>query len=146
MIEEVASILDDPNWRDQVGRMKSVQTDWKKTGRISRKLSNKLWEEFKALTNLYFDRLKNKTEALSAADQAALAAQNNSVESLLKTEAPTTPKKLEHFIDEQVEQWLNLNPTVNSPIQKKLLQHLVSLWSRLPSRKKRRQAKSLRPN
>lgn len=128
LIQEVATILDDPNWRDHVGRMKSIQTDWKKTGRISRKLSNKLWEEFKALTNLYFDRLKNKVEALSAADQAQLASQNNFVETLLKTEAPTTPKKLENFIDEQAEQWLSLNPQPNSPAQKKLIQHLVQLW------------------
>lgn len=128
LIQEVATILDDPNWRDYVGRMKAVQTDWKKTGRISRKLSNKLWEEFKALTNLYFDRLKNKVEALSAADQAQLASQNNFVEALLKTEAPTTPKKLENFIDEQAEQWLILNPRPNSPAQKKLIQHLVQLW------------------
>ncbi len=128
LIQEVATILDDPNWRDYIGRMKTVQTDWKKTGRISRKLSNKLWEEFKALTNLYFDRLKNKVEALSATDQAQLASQNNFVEALLKTEAPTTPKKLENFIDEQAEQWLSLNPRPNSPAQKKLIQHLVQLW------------------
>ena len=128
LIQEVATILDDPNWRNYVGRMKSIQLDWKKTGRISRKLSNKLWEEFKALTNLYFDRLKNKVEALSAADQAQLASQNNFVDVLLKTEAPTTPKKLEHFIDEQAEQWLSLNPQPNSPAQKKLIQHLVQLW------------------
>ena len=118
LIQEVTTILDDPNWRDYVGRMKSIQTEWKKTGRISRKLSNKLWEEFKALTNLYFDRLKNKTEALSAADQAQLASQNNFVEALLKTEAPSTPKKLENFIDEQAAQWLSLNPQPNTLAQK----------------------------
>lgn len=128
LIQEVTTILEDPNWRDYVSRMKSIQLDWKKTGRISRKLSNKLWEEFKALTNLYFDRLKNKVEALSAADQAQLASQNNFVETLLKTEAPTTPKKLENFIDQQAEQWLSLNPQPNSPAQKKLIQHLVQLW------------------
>ena len=128
LIQEVATILDDPNWRDYVGRMKSIQNDWKKTGRISRKLSNKLWEEFKALTNLYFDRLKNKVEALSAADQAALATQTNFVDALIKSEAPNTPKKLENFIEEQAQQWLSLNPQPNSPLQKKLLQHLVSLW------------------
>ena len=128
LIQEVTTILDDPNWRDYVGRMKSIQTEWKKTGRISRKLSNKLWEEFKALTNLYFDRLKNKTEALSAADQAQLASQNNFVEALLKTEAPSTPKKLENFIDEQAAQWLSLNPQPNTPAQKKLIQHLLQLW------------------
>ena len=128
LIAEVAGILEDPNWREHVGRMKSVQNDWKKTGRISRRLSNKLWEEFKGLTNLYFDRLKNKVEALSAEDQAKLAAQNNFVEEVLKKEAPTTPKKLEEFIDEQVEQWLGLEPQNNSAGQKKMLQHLVGLW------------------
>lgn len=128
LIQEVTTILDDPNWRDHVGRMKSIQTDWKKTGRISRKLSNKLWEEFKALTNLYFDRLKNKVEALSAADQAQLTSQNNFVEALLKIEAPSTPKKLLNFIDKQAAQWLSLNPQPNSPLQKKLIQHLVQLW------------------
>ena len=30
LIAEVATILEDPNWRDYVGRMKSVQNDWKK--------------------------------------------------------------------------------------------------------------------
>ena len=140
LIAEVATILNDPNWRDHVGRMKSVQNDWKKTGRISRRLSNKLWEEFKSLTNLYFDRLKNKVEALSAEDQAKLSAQNNFVAELVKKEAPTTPKKLEQFIDEQVEQWLGLEPNNNSPAQKKMLQHLVGLWEATSLSKKEKTA------
>ena len=140
LIAEVAGILEDPNWREHVGRMKSVQNDWKKTGRISRRLSNKLWEEFKGLTNLYFDRLKNKVEALSAEDQAKLAAQNNFVEEVLKKEAPTTPKKLEEFIDEQIKQWLGLEPQNNSAGQKKMLQHLVGLWEATSLSKKEKTA------
>ncbi|MDB2701746.1 DUF349 domain-containing protein [Flavobacteriaceae bacterium] len=128
LIDEVKAILDDPNYRDHINRMKAIQNDWKKTGRISRRLSNKLWEEFKALTNLYFDRIKNKVEALSGEDQAKLASQTNFVEQVLKTEAPTTPKKLETFINEQVEQWQGLNPEASSPAQRKLMQHLVGLW------------------
>jgi len=128
LIDKVKAILDDPNYRDHINRMKAIQNDWKKTGRISRRLSNKLWEEFKALTNLYFDRIKNKVEALSAEDQAKLASQTNFVEQVLKTEAPTTPKKLETFINEQVEQWQGLNPEASSPAQRKLMQHLVGLW------------------
>ncbi|MDC1401905.1 DUF349 domain-containing protein [Flavobacteriaceae bacterium] len=128
LIDEVKTILDDPNYRDYINRMKAVQNDWKKTGRISRKLSNKLWEEFKTLTNLYFDRLKNKVEALSAEDQAKLASQTNFVEEVIKTESPTTPKKLETFIEEQVEQWQGLNPNASSPAQRKLINHLVGLW------------------
>jgi len=128
LIDEVKIILDDPNYRDHINRMKAVQNDWKKTGRISRKLSIKLWEEFKTLTNLYFDRLTNKVEVLSAEDQAKLASQTNFVEQVLKTEAPTTPKKLETFIEEQVEQWQGLNPNATSPAQRKLINHLVGLW------------------
>ena len=128
LIEEVKSILEAPNYRDHVNRMKAVQNDWKKTGRISRKLSNKLWEEFKTLTNLYFDRLKNKVETLSAEDQVKLASQTNFVEQVIKTEAPTTPKKLATFIEEQVEQWQGLNPNASSPVQRKLINHLVGLW------------------
>ena len=38
--------------------------------------------------NLYFDRLKNKAKALSAEDQAKLAAQNNFVDELIKALPP----------------------------------------------------------
>lgn len=128
LIDEVNTILSQPDWRDHVGRMKSIQNDWKKTGRISRKLSNKLWEEFKNLTNLYFDRLKNKKEAMSAEEQALMASQKNFVEQVLKNEVPTTPKKLESYIEETIEQWQALTPQGNSPEQKKLLTHLTQLW------------------
>ena len=128
LINEVTTILDDPNWRGHINRMKTIQNEWKTTGRISRRLSNKLWEEFRGLTNLYFDRLKNKASALSAEDQAKLATQNNFVEQVCKEEAPTTPKKLEDFIQSQVEQWNSLDPQAHSPAQKKLIQHLVALW------------------
>lgn len=128
LIDEVTTILNDPRWRDHLNRMKTIQNDWKKTGRISRRLSNKLWEEFRSLTNQYFDRIKNKTSAMSAEDQAKMTAQNNFVEEVLKTEAPTTPKKLEAFIETQLEQWTGLEPLANSPAQKKLLQHLTGLW------------------
>ena len=53
---------------------------------------------------------------------------SNFVEQVIKTEAPTTPKKLATFIEEQVEQWQGLNPNASSPVQRKLINHLVGLW------------------
>ncbi|MGB2153472.1 MAG: hypothetical protein ACPHVX_05905, partial [Flavobacteriaceae bacterium] len=41
---------------------------------------------------------------------------------------PSTPKKLEKFIEEQIEQWLSLEPKNNLTAQKKLIQHLIGLW------------------
>lgn len=43
--------------------MKKIQDDWKKIGHVPRRDSDKIWKEFKAACNYYFDRLhasKNK--------------------------------------------------------------------------------------
>ena len=37
--------------------MKKIQSDWKKTGHVPRKDSDKVWKQFKAACNHYFDRL-----------------------------------------------------------------------------------------
>lgn len=43
--------------------MKKIQTDWKKIGHVPRKDSDKVWKQFKAACNHYFDRLhKNNSE------------------------------------------------------------------------------------
>lgn len=37
--------------------MKKIQSDWKKIGHVPRKDSDKIWKEFKAACNAYFDKL-----------------------------------------------------------------------------------------
>lgn len=128
LINQVKAILERPNWRDQVQQVKKMQSEWKSTGRISRRMSKKLWEEFQSLTNLYFDRYKNKATALSQEEKEKQQQAVAWVEEVIAKEAPTTPKKLEQFIDEQAEAWLSLQPQPNSQAQRKLIQHLVKLW------------------
>ena len=44
--------------------MKQIQEEWKQIGHVPRKFSDKLWAEFKAACNAYFEKLKEqKTEA-----------------------------------------------------------------------------------
>jgi len=42
--------------------MKKIQDDWKKIGHVPRKESDKIWKQFKAACNHYFDRLHNSQE------------------------------------------------------------------------------------
>lgn len=43
--------------------MKKIQSDWKKIGHVPRKDSDKVWKQFKAACNYYFDRLhENRSE------------------------------------------------------------------------------------
>ena len=59
LINEVKEILENDDWRSYSNRMKNIQKDWRLIGFVPRKLSNKLWEEFRSQCNLYFDRIKS---------------------------------------------------------------------------------------
>ncbi len=85
--------------------MKRIQADWKKIGHVPRKDSDKVWKEFKAACNHFFDRLKDSKKQASAGEQENLEKK----QSLLKTVKNTTlsgdrTKDLE-VIKGHIEQW-----------------------------------------
>lgn len=43
--------------------MKRIQNEWKKIGHVPRKYSDKIWKEFKAACNHYFDRIHSERNA-----------------------------------------------------------------------------------
>ena len=65
LINEVDSILMKDDWRNYTERIKEIQSEWKNTGRVSKKYSEKLWSEFKLKTNNFFEKFKNKNKSLN---------------------------------------------------------------------------------
>ena len=133
LITEVKSILESTDWRSYTNRMKAIQVAWKKTGRISRKLSNQLWEEFKTATDLYFARLKNKEEAYSEQDQAILKAKRAYFEDLKSQEAPTEAKALTVYIETAFQNWTAMGEPsegVKNSMQKEYTDFLRGLWNK----------------
>ncbi len=61
--------------------MKKIQADWRKIGHVPRKDSDKLWKQFKAACNHYFDNINAKRNESNAAELAALSTK----EAYLKT-------------------------------------------------------------
>ena len=53
--------------------MKKIQLDWKKIGHVPRKDSDKIWKEFKAACNHYFDRIHAKKNEASQEEEENLA-------------------------------------------------------------------------
>ncbi|MFH6605069.1 DUF349 domain-containing protein [Maribacter algicola] len=51
------SLKDSEDWDTTTQEMKRIQSEWKKIGHVPRKFSDKIWNEFKAACNHYFDRL-----------------------------------------------------------------------------------------
>ncbi|MEP2689774.1 DUF349 domain-containing protein [Maribacter dokdonensis] len=57
LLEIAISLKDSEDWDTTTSEMKRIQGQWKKIGHVPRKYSDKLWKEFKAACNHYFDRL-----------------------------------------------------------------------------------------
>ncbi len=51
--------------------MKKIQLDWKQVGHVPRKDSDKVWNQFKAACNHYFDRIKEQRNAASEEENQA---------------------------------------------------------------------------
>ena len=57
LLETAISLKESEDWDAATAEMKRIQSEWKKIGHVPRKYSDKLWKDFKAACNHYFDRL-----------------------------------------------------------------------------------------
>ncbi len=135
LIAEVKSILKSSDWRTFSNRMKAIQIAWKKTGRISRKISNQLWEEFKTITDTYFDRLKNKEEVYSDEDQAILKAKRTYFEDFKAQKAPIETNELFSYIENAFKHWNEMGAPsrgVKNSLNREYVDFLKGLWKNTP--------------
>ena len=93
--------------------MKKIQSDWKKIGHVPRKDSDKIWKQFKAACNHYFDRIHAER---NAANKESLEAFNNKVKLLdtLKDLKPNKDKEKDIAeIKDYINQWKDLGRVPN---------------------------------
>ena len=130
LIQEVKDILEKENWKDCNDRMKNIQKDWRDIGFVPRKLSNVLWEEFKAVCNLYFDRVKSGYQKINEAEAAAYNVKNEFVENLKTLSLPSEIQALKIFYSERWKQFNDLGALTGSA-DKKLLADLSKVFASL---------------
>ncbi|AKA33973.1 DUF349 domain-containing protein [Flagellimonas lutaonensis] len=63
LLELALSMKDSDDFDTVTPEMKRIQAEWKKIGHVPRKYSDKIWNEFKAACNHYFDRLHSRRNA-----------------------------------------------------------------------------------
>ena len=105
LIEEVENILNKEDWRNYIKRIKEIQIEWKNTGRVSKKYSEKLWSKFRSKTNNYFE-FKNKNKSLNENEIKIIKEQKEFINNLKTEKIPLTPKKFESFIIEKSFVWV----------------------------------------
>ncbi|WOD42618.1 DUF349 domain-containing protein [Hwangdonia lutea] len=117
--------------------MKKIQSDWKKIGHVPRKDSDRIWKQFKAACNYYFDKLHAKR---NAASQEQVDAFNKKQELLntLKALSLTGDKDKDlATIKTQINAWKNIGRVPNDKryIEGKFNKTLDNLFSNLKMEK-----------
>jgi hypothetical protein len=117
--------------------MKKIQSDWKKIGHVPRKDSDKIWNQFKAACNHYFDRLHANRNAET---KESLNAFNKKLELLDVLKALKLPKDKEkgvEIIKEHINQWNSIGRVPNDKryIEGKFSKALDELLSNLKMEK-----------
>ena len=72
LIELAESLKDSDDWNETTPKMKKVQADWKKVGHVPKKISDKIWKQFKNACNHYFDKLHAQKNEANKEESEAL--------------------------------------------------------------------------
>ncbi|MCD2258705.1 DUF349 domain-containing protein [Psychroserpens luteolus] len=85
--------------------MKKIQSDWKKIGHVPRRDSDKIWKEFKAACNSYFDRLNAERNEANKELMVAYEQKSAMLEELKILELSGKPEKDIQTIKEKIAAW-----------------------------------------
>ena len=118
--------------------MKKIQTDWKKIGHVPRKDSDKIWKEFKAVCNHYFDRLHSQKNEANKEEVANFEAKKVFLDSLKSLSLEGDYKKDIVTITAKIKEWKGLGrvPYNKKNIEQDFNKKLDDLFEKLDLDKK----------
>jgi hypothetical protein len=118
--------------------MKKIQTDWKKIGHVPRKDSDKIWKEFKAVCNHYFDRLHSQKNEANKEEIANFEAKKVFLDSLNSLSLEGDYKKDMITITAKIKEWKGLGrvPYNKKNIEQDFNKKLDDLFEKLDLDKK----------
>lgn len=85
--------------------MKKIQDDWKKIGHVPRKDSDRVWKEFKAACNHYFDRFHNQKREENKEEFEAFNQKKDLVNELKSLKLEGSDEEKLKVIEGYIEKW-----------------------------------------
>ncbi len=118
--------------------MKKIQADWKKIGHVPRKDSDKIWKEFKAICNHYFDRLHSQKDEANKEELANFEAKKTFLESLKSLTLEGDHSKDIAAITSKIKEWKGFGrvPYTKKNIEQDFNKTLDTLFEKLDVDKK----------
>ncbi|QEE51325.1 DUF349 domain-containing protein [Flavobacterium alkalisoli] len=138
LVEKAESLKDSDDFNATTPIMKQIQEDWKKIGHVPRKYSDKVWKEFKAACNHYFDRLHAVRNEANKEEIEAFDKKKEYLDNLKSFELTGDHKTDLDAIKQHIENWKNLGrvPQSRRHIEGKFNKILDALFDKLSLSKK----------
>ena len=134
LISEVENIINENKIAENTSRVKAIQDEWKKVGYLPRKISNSLWDEFRTITNKFYEILKSGAVNLSKDEQEAFEKKSKFIDSIKFSKKKYTLDDVKDFIQNNLSEWnkldninLNSNNILNNNLNRKIISILRSL-------------------
>ncbi len=105
LVKLAESLKDSEDWEKTTPIMKKIQQDWKKIGHVPRKFSDKIWNEFKAACNHYFDRLHAQKDKASQKELTHLKEKQEFLDTFEKLKLSGDTEKDLSTLKEQISSW-----------------------------------------
>ena len=118
--------------------MKQIQEEWKQIGHVPRKFSDKIWNEFRAACNHYFERLKDSRIEENAEEVAAFENKKGYLEIIKEFQLVGEHKTDLDAIKKHIETWKSFGkvPFNRRHVEGKFNKILDALFDKLSSSKK----------
>lgn len=138
LVDRANELKDSEDFAATTPLMKQIQEDWKQVGHVPRKFSDKLWDEFKAACNHYFERLKDSKKEENAEEVAAFEKKKEYLETLRSFELVGDHKTDLDAIKAHIEAWKSIGrvPFNRRHVEGKFNKILDALFEKLSSSKK----------
>ena len=134
LISEVENIINENKIAENTSRVKAIQDEWKKVGYLPRKISNSLWDEFRTITNKFYEILKSGAINLSKDEQKAFEKKSKFIDSIKFSKKKYSLDDVKDFIQDNLSEWnkldninLNSNNILNNNLNRKIISILRSL-------------------
>lgn len=99
---------DSDDFEKTTALMKKIQSDWKRIGHVPRKDSDKIWKQFRAACNHYFDRVHAKRNEASAEEEKAYQEKENMLKLVKETKLTGEQKADLATIKQHIANWKNI--------------------------------------
>lgn len=138
LVEKAKQLQNSDDFKSTTPVMKQIQEEWKKIGHVPRKLSDKVWDDFKSACNHYFGRLNEIRDAESNEEKEALEKKTAFLENIKDLKLEGEHKQNLETIKTHISTWKELGrvPFKKRQIEGKFSSVLDGLFEQLNISKK----------